>query len=105
MDQVALRNGADLLNLAALDQKLWVALACPTRGLEFEVKTLDLMDADKDGRIRVPEVLSAIAWSSRVFKNMDDLIQGSHALPLAMLNDKTEVGAAVLAGARQILDN
>jgi hypothetical protein len=28
-DQVKLETGADLLNLDQLDQKLWVALACP----------------------------------------------------------------------------
>jgi hypothetical protein len=29
VDQVSLRNGADVLALAELDQKLWVALAMP----------------------------------------------------------------------------
>ncbi len=32
-DQVKLECGADLANLDQLDQKLWVALACPARGL------------------------------------------------------------------------
>ena len=47
-DQVKLESGADLANLDLLDQKLWVALACPTRGLEFDSRTLDLVDTDKD---------------------------------------------------------
>ena len=58
-DQVKLERGADLLNLDQLDQKLWVALACPTRGIEFDIKTLDLIDTDKDGRIRAPEIIAA----------------------------------------------
>ena len=35
VDQVALDPAADLAALPQLDQKLWVALSCPTRGLEF----------------------------------------------------------------------
>jgi hypothetical protein len=30
-DQVSLDHGADLLALDQLDQKLWVALACPAK--------------------------------------------------------------------------
>ena len=51
-DQVKLETGADLANLDQLDQKLWVALACPTTGLEFDAKTLQLIDTDNDGRVR-----------------------------------------------------
>ena len=46
-DQVRLDSGADLMNLDQLDQKLWVALACPTSGLEFDSKTLALIDTDR----------------------------------------------------------
>jgi hypothetical protein len=48
-DQVRLDAGSDLEALDQLDQKLWVALACPTTGLEFDSKTLALIDSDKDG--------------------------------------------------------
>ena len=60
-DQVRLDSGADLLALEKLDQKLWVALACPTEGLEFDKKTLELIDSDSDGRIRAPELLATLA--------------------------------------------
>ena len=62
-DQVKLENGADLMNLEQLDQKLWVALACPTTGLEFDTKTAALIDSDKDGRIRAPELITAVKWA------------------------------------------
>ena len=54
-NQVVISSGADLLNLNQLDQKLWVALACPTTGVEFDPATLALIDTDKDGRITVEE--------------------------------------------------
>ena len=40
-EQVHFASGADLANLDQLDQKLWAALSCPTRGVEFDTKTLD----------------------------------------------------------------
>src|SRR5664279_1216828 len=60
LDQVTLETGADLLNLENLDQKLWVALSCPVKGLELDEKTLALIDSDGDGRIRVPELIAAV---------------------------------------------
>ena len=61
-DQVKLDSGADLTALDQLDQKLWVALACPTTGVEFDIRTLALIDTDKDGRVRVPEMIAATKW-------------------------------------------
>jgi hypothetical protein len=104
-DQVKLETGADLANLDQLDQKLWVALACPTRGLEFDNRTLDLIDADKDGRVRVPEVIAAAKWATAMLKNPDDLIKGSPSLPLAAINDAAPEGKQILASAKQILAN
>lgn len=75
-DQVKLETGADLMNLDQLDQKLWVALACPTTGLEFDPKTAALIDTDKDGRIRAPELIAAVKWAGSMLKNPDDLVKG-----------------------------
>src|SRR5262245_55955171 len=79
-DQVRLSTGADLMALDQLDQKLWVALACPTTGLEFDVKTAALIDVDKDGRIRVPELIAAVKWAGSMLKNPDDLITGGDSV-------------------------
>ena len=104
-DQAKLDSGDDLANLDQLDQKLWVALACPTRGLEFDRRTLDLIDTDKDGRVRVPEVIAAAKWTTSLLKNPNELLQGSPTLPLAAINDATPEGKQVLSSARQILIN
>ena len=81
-DQVRLDTGADLMALDQLDQKLWVALACPTTGLEFDKATLALIDTDKDGRIRAPELIAAAKWAGSCLKNPDDLLKSS-ACPAA----------------------
>jgi len=72
-DQVRIERGADIANLDQFDQKLWVALACPTRGLEFDTRTLDLIDTDHDGRVRAPEILAAAKWVCTVLKDPDEL--------------------------------
>lgn len=99
-DQVKLDSGADLMNLDQLDQKLWVALACPTTGLEFCPKTAALIDTDKDGRIRVPELIAAIKWAGSVLKNPDDLVKGGDSVALSAIKDE-----ALAASARKILEN
>src|SRR5437588_11027538 len=86
-DQVRLQSGADLMALDQLDQKLWVALACPITGVEFDSKTLALIDTDKDGRIRAPELLAALKWAGACLKDPNDLLKGSPQLPLAAIND------------------
>src|SRR5206468_7434435 len=104
-DQVRLQNGADLMALDQLDQKLWVALACPTRGIEFNAKTLDLIDTDKDGRIRAPEIIAATKWACSCLKHADELLRASSALPLSAINEDTPEGKQLLSSDRQILTN
>jgi hypothetical protein len=103
--QVTLGNGADLANLANLDQKLWVVLACPTRGLEIDARTLDFVDTDHDGRIRPPEILGAVAWAQSIFGNLDLLFKGGDGVRLASINRETDAGKEVLAGAQRVLKN
>jgi hypothetical protein len=104
-DQVRLDTGADLLSLDELDQKLWVALACPTTGLEFDADTLALIDSDQDGRIRAPELIAAVKWAGACLRSPDDLLKGTADLPLSAINEATPEGRQVLAAARQILAN
>jgi hypothetical protein len=102
-DQVSLDTGADLMALDELDQKLWVALACPTNGLEFDSKTLALIDSDNDGRIRPPELIAAVKWAGSCLKSPDELIRSSPTLSLASINETSPEGKQLLASARQIL--
>ncbi len=104
-DQVRLDRGSDLMSVDQLDQKLWVALSCPTAGLEFDERTLNLIDTDKDGRVRASELLRALKWAGSLLKNPDDLFKRSPSLPLDAINDATSEGQAVLSSARQVLVN
>jgi hypothetical protein len=105
LDQVSLATGADLLSLRTLDQKLWVALSCPVKGLELDDKTLALIDGDNDGRIRVPELIAAVEWAASRLKDPGEIVSGRDGLPLASIDDSTPEGKVLVASARQILVN
>ncbi len=102
-DQARLEDAAELASLADLDQKLWVALSCPTDGLDLDPKTLALIDTDHDGRIRPPEVLAAVDFVCRVLKDPARIKKRSSKLPLAAIKDDDEDGKRLLASAKQIL--
>jgi hypothetical protein len=107
-DQVRLDTGDDIASLAQLDQKLWVALSCPTHGVESDEKTLALIDADKDGRIRAPDVIAAGAWACSVLTDGGELVKRRAALPLASIRSDGANGdeaKRLLASAKQILKN
>ena len=42
------------------DLKEWYAISCPTTGLRFDARTLELLDANHDGHIRTEEVQAAL---------------------------------------------
>jgi hypothetical protein len=105
VDQVVLSTGADIAHLDELDQKLWVALSCPVSGTEIDARTLKLLDADGDGRIRPPEVLGAIKWLKDVLKDLGDLHKAADVVPLDSIATETATGKDVLAGAKLILRN
>jgi hypothetical protein len=103
VDQVRLDKGADILNLDQLDQKLWVALSCPVKGLEIDQRTLELLDIDKDAHVRPPEILAAVKWLRDVLQNADGLVKGEDGVQLANLRKDTAEGKALLASAQHIL--
>ncbi|MBL9002606.1 MAG: hypothetical protein JNJ46_00100 [Myxococcales bacterium] len=103
VDQVAIRNGADIAQLETLDQKLWLALACPAKGIELDEKTLTFLDSDADGRIRAADVLAAIRWLKDALRSLDVLVPGDDALRIDSLNDKTDLGSALIKTARALL--
>lgn len=105
LDQVRFTTGADLASLDTLDQKLWVALSCPSKGLEFDSKTLALIDSDGDGHIRAPELIAAIKWAASRLKSPDALINDGTGLPLEAIDGSTPEGKVLLGAARQILKN
>ncbi len=104
-DQIAIESGEDIRHLPELDPKLWAVLSCPVEELECDARTLQLLDTDNDGRIRVGEVQEAVRWICRRIKNPGDLFEHRDSLPLDAIDDSTEEGHQILAGVFRILDH
>jgi hypothetical protein len=101
LDQVTLESASDLRALAELDQKLWVALSCPVKGLQLDERTLALVDTDGDGHVRPPEVIAAVSWACARLKDPAAIFPGADALPASALSASPE-GAAVAETLRWI---
>lgn len=104
VDQVAIRDGADIAALKTLDPKLWVSLACSVQGQELDAKTLAWIDTDEDGRIRIPEILATIEWLTDALTSLDVLMKAGDELALSSINPQTELGQGILSAAHRILD-
>lgn len=77
----------DVLNLKNLDPKMWTALACPTSGLEFSEETLNLLDIDKNGRVRQPEVLLAVDFIEKYFAKPEIIMSPGDSIPVSALSE------------------
>ena len=103
--RVKIQSGEDIAHLGELDRKLWTVLSCPTDGLEFDTKTLKLIDVDGDGKIRVDEVIKTAQWLTRIVKNPDILLKEPTELKMEEFNTEDPDGARLQASAKQILAN
>ena len=103
--RVKITSGADIAHLGELDRKLWTVLSCPAKNLEFDQKTLELIDKDHDGNIRVDEVIAAAEWVTGALKDPDLLLTRGTEIPFEAFNTENPEGAKLLASAKQILQN
>ncbi len=104
-DQVLLETGDDLLALSQLDNKLWSALSCPVKGVQFDQRTLQLIDSDGDGHIRVPEIVTAAEWAGKCLSDRQQLVNGGQGIKLSAISRETEEGTRILDAARTLLAN
>lgn len=101
--RVNITSGEDIAHLGELDQKLWTVLSCPVHGLELEERTLDLIDSDRDGKIRVEEVVSAAQWLCKVLKDSNKILLGKDSVALSDINETVEEGAQLLDDAKKVM--
>jgi len=103
-DQPRIDTPADLLAIGELDQKLWVALSCPVDGIEFDRRTLALIDSDDDGHIRAPELIAAVRWAGQRLADPAALADGRLTLAAIRSGDAGDAeGEKIAAAAREVL--
>jgi hypothetical protein len=105
LDQVRMETADDYRNLRQLDLKMWVALSCPVKGLEFDARTLALIDTDHDGHVRASEIITAVEWTCARLKDPAVLSEGRPVLNLSDINEANEEGRLLLQAAKQMLSH
>ncbi len=100
-------SGEDIAHLGELDEKYWTVLSCPVDGLDIDEQTLAYMDANGDGKIRIPEVVNAATWLCSSIRDRDLILKGDSELPLSAFDDSdgSGPGSRLKRSAKQILDN
>ena len=83
--QVQINTIEDVLNIDKLDPKNWTALACPVKGLEFSEETLSLLDTDKNGRVRIPEIIEGVEYIKKYFAKPEVIMEPGDSIPLDAL--------------------
>lgn len=103
--RVNIVSGDDIAHLCELDQKMWTVLSCPVEGLEFDRRTLDYLDTDHDGKIRVPEVIAASKWLCACVRDKDLITNGLSTIALSDIDEGSSAGKRLLDGSERILAN
>jgi len=101
--RVKIEKGDDIAHLNELDQKMWTVLSCPVKGLAMDARTLAVLDADSDGKVRVKEVVAAARWLTSVLKDRDSILRGEDSLKLDNFDCTSPEGKTLHDSAIQIL--
>ena len=103
--RVKITTGADIAHLGELDPKKWTVLSCPSTGLEIDEKSLKYIDTDKDGRIRVNDIVITAQWMTAAIKDADLLTKGHDHIDIEQFNQEDANGKRLYNSAKQILAN
>lgn len=98
----AVLDGKAFRNLKNLPNENWAVLSCPIKGLDFDEKTLAIMDNNGDGHLRIEEVLAAVNWIDARIVDMSVLLKDSMVVSLSSFSKSSE-GAELLATAKAVL--
>ena len=102
VDQVVLKDGNDVDRLKDLDPKLWAVLALPANQPDLG-ECLEIMDADRDGKVRIPDILRSVEELKAKIVSLDLLFEPGDSLPIDRITDPAvkEAIAHILASLSQ----
>ena len=86
--RVCISSGEDIRHLGELDKKKWTVMSCPVQGLEISAESLQLMDEDGDGKLRMKEVVATAEWLCANLKNADTLLKGEDVIAVDNIADE-----------------
>ena len=86
--RVRIQSAEDIRHLGELDKKMWTVLSCPTTGLEISSDSLNLMDTDGDGKLRLKEVVATADYLCGALKDPQTLFEQSDSIALDNIADE-----------------
>lgn len=87
--RVRIQSAEDIRHLGELDKKMWTVLSCPVNGLEISSDSLNLMDTDGDGKLRVKEVIATADYLCAALKEPKSLFEQSDAIDIKNIADES----------------
>jgi len=103
--RVRITTGEDIAHLHELDPKMWTVLSCPVKGLEIDEKSLNYMDCDGDGKLRVNDVICISRWLTGALKDPDLLLEGKDSIDVEQFDQDSPDGLKLYKSAREILSD
>jgi len=103
--RVRITTGEDIAHLHELDPKMWTVLSCPVKGLEIDEKSLNYMDCDADGKIRVNDVVCMSRWLTGALKDPDLLLEGKDCIDVEQFDREDPDGLKLYKAAKEILSD
>lgn len=101
VEQLSIRTPEELAAVETLDPKLWLAISMPTSEIDFDARTLELIDSDGDGRIRVAEIKAAVAFVREHLCDFSSFFAGKTNLPIKAIKPESPLSQA----ARRLLED
>ena len=103
--RVRITTGEDIAHLHELDPKMWTVLSCPVKGLEIDEKSLNYMDCDADGKLRVNDVICMSKWLTGALRNPDLLLEGKDSIDVEQFDRENPDGLKLYKAAKEILSD
>jgi len=100
---LVIRDADGLRRALDLDDALWVATGAAVDGFSCDRTFLELIDADKNGRIMSFEVENAIVWLLRHLSDTSGVTRADRSLALAAINVDEPLGPRIHSSARKML--
>lgn len=103
--QLRLEDPADLDNVLALGESLWMATSAPVDAFACDRVFLDFVDYDHNGRIRCDELRAAVTWTTKLLADRSAMGMANDTLKLAAVNCNDDEGERLHRAAKLILAN
>lgn len=101
--QLEVRDAQDLAAIDRLDPAQWAATSAPAADLRCDPGFLAALDPEKNGRIRVSQVLAEREWMLRHLAGRDRVSAKTETLRLADIDASHDPGARIRRAAERVL--